>query len=141
MATQVIDPSPSLRPIGSPKLWFGFTAATAAWVLLGLLDLLIVWRACVGGEQSSDPHSNTATIVEFAIVTFALLGLSIASGVISYGNWKRLCGNRERLADAEGRSREEFMALAGVYLSFTMSIGIVWLGLPVAMLQLCVRTR
>ena len=141
MATETIHPPESSRSVGSVKLWFGFTAATASWVALGLLDLLIVWRACIGTAQYGGPHSEPGAIAAFVVVTLTLLGFAIAAGVISYRNWKQLSGDRTRLADAEGWSRQEFMALAGVYLSFTMSISIIWLGLPIAILQLCVRTR
>ena len=59
-----------------------------------------------------------------AILTLVLLACAILAGLISYrNNWKQLSGDRARLAEAEGRGRREFMALAGVYLS----IAIIWL--------------
>lgn len=69
-----------------------------------------------------------------------LLAIAIAAGVMSYRNWQRLSGH-VRLMQAEGTGTLEYMALIGVFISITLGVGIVWLGIPLAILSLCVRTR
>ena len=42
---------------------------------------------------------------------------------------------------AEATERKEFMAWAGLFISFTLGVGIVWLCLPLFILQMCIRAR
>jgi hypothetical protein len=69
-----------------------------------------------------------------------LLVTAVWAGGVSFRNWRELSRDGT-LADAEGRGREEYMALIGVFVSFTLGIGIVWLGIPLAIIDLCVRAR
>jgi heme/copper-type cytochrome/quinol oxidase subunit 3 len=39
------------------------------------------------------------------------------------------------------RGRKEYMALAGVFISITLGIGIVWLSIPISVLNICARQR
>jgi hypothetical protein len=69
-----------------------------------------------------------------------LFAIAIVAGVMSYRNWRRLSGH-VRLMQAEGTGSREYMALLGVFISITLGVGIIWLGIPLAILSLCVRTR
>ncbi len=129
------------RPHVSPaKLWFGFAGSAVAWIGLGIADLLITWQACLGEEQYGGAHLDPAAKLIYLIVTVALLITAVVSGVVSFRNWRLLSHDRD-LSDAEGRGREEYMALIGVFVCLTLGIGIVWMGLPIAMIELCVRAR
>ncbi|MGB8130175.1 MAG: hypothetical protein WCG81_10325 [Candidatus Angelobacter sp.] len=125
----------------SPKrLWFGFAGSACAWIGLGIADLLITWRACLGEEQYGGAHMQPGFRALYIVVTLALFVGAIVAGFVSYKNWQQLSAEHE-LSQAEGRGRAEYMALAGVFISFTLGIGIIWLAIPIGLLNMCVRAR
>lgn len=137
MASQTETPRQHVSP---GRLWFGFSAAAFAWLGLGISDVLITWRECIHreafGGASSHPGLRTLNIALFAV----LLAIAVAAGVMSYRNWRRLAGE-VNLLHAEGTGRREYLALIGVFISITLGIGMIWLGIPVLILSLCVRIR
>jgi hypothetical protein len=137
MASEITNRTVRVAP---GRLWFGVAAAAAAWFVLGVTDILLTWAACLHREQlggaSSDPGIRSLTVV----ITFILLAIIVASGTVSYRNWRRLSADPD-LERAEGRGREEFMALLGIFVSFTLGFSAIWLALPLFILDLCVRTR
>ncbi len=122
------------------KLWFGLTATAAAWVLLGMGDVLIAWWACVQDQQLGYGSIRSGAGILYFIATFLLFSLAAIAGITSYRNWRKLSA-AGRLLEAEGRGRREFMALLGVFVSVTLGIGLVWLTVPLLILQMCVRAR
>jgi hypothetical protein len=129
------------RPQISPKrLWFGFAGSAASWIALGIVDLLLTWQACQGQEQYGGAEFKPEFRLLFVVFTVLLLATAIAAGWVSFDNWRRVSRNGG-LSHAEGRGREEYMALVGVFISFTLGIGIIWLGIPLAIIDLCVRAR
>lgn len=123
------------------KLWFGFTGTACAWVGLAVGDVLITWWACLQqNEQLGNSKVRPGIEWVYLAATVILLGIAIASGTTSYRNWKSLAGNT-RLSEAEGRGRQEFMALLGVFVSLTLGCGLIWLTIPLMIVSLCVRTR
>jgi hypothetical protein len=122
------------------RLWFGFAGSAGSWIALGIIDLLITWQACLGKEQYGGAHFEPGVKVIYLVVALLLLATAIAAGGVSLRNWRELSGGRS-LANAEGRGREEYMALIGVFVSFTLGIGMVWLAIPLAIIDLCVRAR
>jgi hypothetical protein len=137
-----MDREPTIRPDPVPpsKLWFGLTASVAAWIALGVGDVLITWWACVRDQPLGGGTVRPGVAVVYFIATLLLLGLAVIAGVLSYRNWKRLT-TAARLLEAEGKGRMEFMALTGVFVSFTLGIGLIWLTIPLLILNLCVRVR
>jgi hypothetical protein len=128
------------QEVSPGRLWFGFAGSAAAWVSLGIADLLITWQACLGREQYGGAESSPEFKAIYFVFTLALLGTALASGFVSSRNWRALSRNR-KLSEAEAPGREEYMALAGIFIAFTLGIGIIWLGLPLAIIDLCVRAR
>lgn len=126
--------------ISPGRLWFGFAGSAAAWIGLGIADLLITWQACLGEEQYGGAHLEPGFKALYVLVTLALLITAVVAGGVSFRNWRVLSRDRD-ISDAEGRGREEYMALIGVFVSFTLGIGIIWLGIPIAIIELCVRAR
>ncbi|HEX4783570.1 MAG TPA: hypothetical protein VH350_04470 [Candidatus Sulfotelmatobacter sp.] len=126
--------------ISPGRLWFGFAGSAASWIALGIIDLLITWQACLGKEQYGGAHIEPGFRIIYLIFTLALLITAVVAGAISFRNWRELSRERD-LSNAEGRGRQEYMALAGVFISATLGIGIIWLGLPLLIIDLCVRAR
>jgi hypothetical protein len=122
------------------RLWFGVVASTVAWFGLGLADMFITWRACVHQEQFGGPSSHPAARVLYFICWLCLIGLTAAAGTVSYRNWHRLTAVTSLLS-AEAYDREEFMALAGLFISVTLGAGLVWLCIPLFILEMCLRAR
>lgn len=102
--------------------------------------MFITWRACMHNEQFGNSSSHPASTMAAFVVTFCLIGVAASAGCLSYMNWRSLSGDSS-LVQAEGRGRAEFIALLGIFVSFTLGIGMVWMGLPLFILHLCARTR
>ncbi|HEX4227568.1 MAG TPA: hypothetical protein VHZ07_02780 [Bryobacteraceae bacterium] len=127
--------------VSPSKLWFGFTGTACAWVGLAVGDVLITWWACLQeGQQPGNSKVRPDIAWVYFAATLILLGLAVFAGTTSYANWKSLSRD-SRLRDAEARGRQEFMALLGVFVSVTLGCGLVWLTIPLMMINLCVRTR
>lgn len=130
----------NLTPLDQPRLWFGFATGICTWLGLGIADLLLAWKVCEAGPNSWGLVSKGSAIAIFAIITLILLGLTIAAGIVSFRNFRRITDNAS-LAHAEGTGRDEFMALGGMFISLALGIGIVWLGIPLFILDVCTRAR
>ncbi|HEX4485276.1 MAG TPA: hypothetical protein VH088_03360 [Terriglobales bacterium] len=129
------------RPKVSPtRLWFGFAGSAASWIALGLVDIVITWRVCLDRDQSGVSHAQPSLRIAYFVVTALLFLTAIAAGAISYRNWRDLSDSRS-ISRSESRGRGEYMAFAGVFISFTLGVGIILLGLPAAILNLCVRAH
>ncbi|MDQ6732987.1 MAG: hypothetical protein M3Z35_02550 [Nitrospirota bacterium] len=126
--------------IPNSRLWFEVAGSGVAWFGLGLADMVITWRACVHEEQFGGPSSHPGALVLYFVMWIVLFGLATFAGTMSYRSWRTLSGVRELLS-AEGRERKEFMSLAGLFISLTLGIGMVWLCLPLFILQMCARAR
>jgi hypothetical protein len=122
------------------RLWFGFVASAVCWMLLGCLDLLITWRACIYQEDYGLPSHPTSATVLYLVASFLLLAITIAAGITSYRNWQAISLGRN-LLESQATDRSEFMAVLGVIISVTLGAGIVLLALPPFFLSLCWRAR
>lgn len=120
--------------------WFGIAGPVCAWFALGLGDMFVTWRACISPEQFGGPSFHPIARILYFIITFSLFGVALVAGNACYQNWRRLTG-LAKLSQAEGRERNEFMALAGMFMSLTLGAGIVWLCIPLFILQMCIRAR
>jgi len=128
------------QPVSSRRLWFGFTGAAGAWVLAGLLNVFLAWQACMGGEAGSFIFTQTGIRIVLGIITFVLLAVGTIAGVVSYRNWQALSHNPD-FVSAEGRGRQEFMAVFGVFVSVTLVGGMIWFAIPIYIIRLCERMR
>ena len=135
-----IETERAFLPVRPRRLWFGFTASVISWVLLGGLDILITWRACIHQENFGIPSAHPAVRIAFGFVAIALLIVTISAGLTSYRNWRSLSARSHVLA-AEAVERHEFMALLGIIISITLGMGILWLALPPLFLDICWRAR
>lgn len=139
MAEQLTTPIPdSVTP---RKLWFGFTGTACAWIGLGVGDVLLAWWACLQeGQQFGFSQVRSGVGFAYFGITLVLLAVAIAAGMASYKNW-RLLSSDPSLREAEGRGRQEFMALMGVFVSCTLGFGLIWLTIPLLILDVCTRAR
>jgi len=133
---------PTTRPaeIHPRRLWFGLVTVAIAWFSLGIAEMFITWRACLHNEEFGNASSHPAAMIAAYMVTFALIALVAVAGYISYLNWRRL-STQPSILQAEGRGRSEFVALLGVYISLTLGVGMIWMGIPLFILRLCARVR
>jgi hypothetical protein len=134
------EPTNRIDLVAPGRLWFGVAASAAAWFLLGLADILLTWAACLHQEQLGGASRHPEILLVTVLITIVLFATIVASGAVSYRNWRRLSADAN-LESSEGRGREEFMALLGVFVSLTLGFSVIWLALPLFILDLCVRTR
>lgn len=132
--------SPPSHHVSQRSLWFGFSAAAAAWAVHGFVWEMITSQSCQNGAGNWGPFSPAGVRWLLAGVTAILLAVAIYAGVTSFHNWQHLSRQRD-LLHAEGRGREQFMAIGGVLISILFSIGIIWAGLPLIMLGICIKAR
>lgn len=126
--------------ISPRRLWFGFTGAAASWIVAGILNALLAWQACMGGEAGSFIFTQTGIRIVLGVITIGLLATGAAAGFISYRNWRELSDKSDILA-AEGRGREEFMALFGLVVSVSLGMGMIWFAIPIYIIRMCVRAH
>ena len=112
----------------------------SAWFVTGIAEMFITWRACLHNEQFGNASSHPAATLSAFVVSWLLIGLAAAAGFLSWSHWRRLSSQRD-LLHAEGRAHQEFIALAGIFFSFTLGIGMVWMALPLFILRMCARIR
>jgi len=95
---------------------------------------------CTELPNGADVLSFGWGIYLFAALTVILLAVTVAAGIVSFRNFQRF-SNHASLARAEATGREEFMALGGMFVSLVLGLGIVWLGIPLIIINLCTRAR
>lgn len=132
--------TPTHENVSPGRLWFGFVGGGVAWILAGLLNVLLAWQACMGGEAGSFFFTQTGVRIVLGVITFFFLALAVAAGIVSFRNWRLLSQQRD-FVEAEGRGRQEFMAIVGVIVSATLGAGIVWFVLPIYIIRMCVRAH
>lgn len=137
MASETTSPPQQVSP---KRLVFGTVAAAWCWVGIGIADILITWRECLHNEAFGGASKHAGLHSLNIVLFFVLLATAVIAGVMSYRNWRRLAG-QVRLYRAEATASREYMALIGVFMSVTLGIGIIWLGIPLLILSMCVRTR
>lgn len=118
------------------RLWFGATGAAVAWALQGFTCFLIATQACADGTGRWGPLPPLAVRILIGCVSAAYLAVAAASGLVSYQNWRGLTDAR-RLAQTEAYGREEYMALAGVFVAATAGVGLIWSGIPPIFCSVC----
>jgi hypothetical protein len=128
------------EPISERRLWFGFSTSAIAWSIAFLVDVMLSWQACMGGEAGSSIFTRTWMEIVLGCVTFGLLGISILAGIISYRNWEKLTHESD-VFHGEGRARRQFMGIAGVIITITLGAGMVWASVPIYVLSICMRWR
>lgn len=122
------------------RQWFALWGAAAAWVGIYIADIVITWQACLHHEQLGGTSSHAGLLILNMIVFFALLATAIVAGILAYRAWRaRSTSKNFFYADAE--DRHEYMAMIGVLMTITLGVGILWMGLPLWIISLCVRTR
>jgi hypothetical protein len=131
-------------PLGSQpsekSLWFGFATSAAAFTFLGFLDIIFVWQFCTHQTDYGMHPVSLGVRWAFFLVALGLLALSVHSGVVSHGIWRRLSMERH-VMEAQATERHEFMAALGVVVTIIMGMGIVWLALPAFIVNFCQRAR
>lgn len=136
------EPMPPVRKVSGGRLWFGFGAAFVCWFGIGIADVLITWRECLHEEAFGLPSRHPGLLALNIILFLALLAISIAAGILSYRNWHILSGEKSKnVFEAKAYQSREYVAMIGVIMSVALTIGTIWFGLPLFIIQLCSRVR
>jgi hypothetical protein len=134
------------------KLWYGFAAPAFAWAAHGATSVFLSTVYCPSGIPHWGRLGEGGVRLAIGLVTIGLLAVAISAGVVSYRLWRSLRARRREeeeqqlryerdlIAD-EGRTREDFMALGGVLVSIVCSVGILYAGIPLIILNVCMRAR
>lgn len=138
MSAHAIAPMP--RPFPQGRLWFGAVAGAAAWGVQGLLCVAISGELCKANYNRMEDARNSSGFAALVVITVVLLLVCIAGALVSYSNWRRLT-NDARLLPAEATEREQYMAFVGIWVNVVCTLGVVWAGLAVLLLNMCVRAR
>lgn len=127
-------------PVSSRRLWYGVSAAAAAWVVHGLTSFVIADAACSSGRVAPWAGFTRGGLQTILIVlTVVMLAIAISGGVVAWRTWRLLATARFEETQAWGRG--EFMALAGIFISTIFSLAIIWGGLGPILTGLCEATR
>lgn len=133
--------TPQARPkVSSKRIWFGFAAAFFCWWGLGITDVMITWRECLHHEQFGTSSSHPGLLWLNIGIFLALLIVAVVAGITSYRNWRTLSGERG-IFSAEAHRPYEYLAMMGVLMTLMLTVGIIWFGLPLFIIQLCARIR
>lgn len=123
------------QPDNAGSLWFGFGGAGIAWIVLGSIDLLITWWVC----ELPQSRVNAGRGIMIAL-TLLLLITAIGAGSTGYRTWRR-ASQSPSIEHSHAVGREEFMGMVGMLMAISLGLGIVWLGLPLAIVKFCARAR
>ncbi len=132
----------TIRPdsISEARLWFGLAMGFFAWHLAGTAGMFITWRAGLHNEAFGNacpaPWAYTAAFASIGLLLF----LTIVAGITSHRSWHRL-STEGHIWEGEGRGRKDFMALIGVFVSFTLGVGVTWELIAHFILDYCLRMR
>jgi hypothetical protein len=128
------------RDLPTRSVWFGAAAAAAAFSVDGLVNWVISWRTCyIGHGEFMGLHLGAVRWL-LAAITLGFLCVAIAGGVTAFRNWKAIASEQDQhYRDAHGTVA--FLSLLGVFLSVTLGMGIIWLGIPLIFLDICMRAN
>ena len=138
MSENTYPAEPHILP--QPRLWYGFAAAPIAWTIQGAMGVIVSAQFCPTGLPNWGILGQNGVRAAIGLVTLVLLAIAVSGIVVSYNNWHRLNGPRE-FAHAEGITREAFMSLGGILISSVFTVALVWAGIPIVMLEQCMRAR
>lgn len=122
------------------RLWFGATAAAVCWALQNTICEIIASKACQNDVGSWGPLSQGGVRWLMAGVVVIALAISVAAGLTSFSIWHSR-SDAPNVIHGEGRRRVQFMSLVGIFASAAFVIGILWSGIPLIMLETCVKAR
>jgi hypothetical protein len=147
----------SVAPITTRRLWMGLWLAPLAWAVAGLLAYMLVSRSCEAGPNGLHLYGVDHPAVAQALVA-AVMGLAALWALrLSYVSWRRMeasappsDGALEREAGArdpraQGLSpawgRTQFVSFAGLLASSLFILGMVYLVVPVVLVNPCVQAH
>jgi hypothetical protein len=121
-------------------LWFGFAAPWLAFAVDGFIGYIITWRTCFIGHGHLGALSLGGVRWLLAGITVVLFIIAASGGIHSYRNWRRISQSKS-FVQAEAAGTAEFISMIGVLSSTFMSVGIIWISLPLIMIGVCMRAH
>lgn len=134
------ETSPERPVVSRGRQWFALWGAPVAWLVLFFANIVITWQACLHHEQLGGASSHAGLLILNMVIFFVLLATAVLAGVLAYRAWRKRTRSGAFFS-AEAEDRHEYMAMIGVLMTIAMGVGIIWLGIPLWIISLCVRTR
>ncbi len=125
----------------SRALFFGVAGAAAAWVIALFVNVVVSGPGCSRAVTAYLAVTPLWMRIVLGAVTGFLLAVAIAAGLVCYRVWRRLTSNQASLVEAEGHSRQEYVALFGLFVSISLGLGLVWFVLPIYIIRICTRAH
>jgi hypothetical protein len=121
------------------KLWLAAAAPPVAWMAQGAIGWFLTAEAC---PPSLGPLSFGGARTAVAIITAVALAISIAGFVAARRQWRALTTPAGESREATTTSeRVRFVAMLGLLVCVTLTLGLCMAGLPSLVLQRCGETR
>ena len=122
------SPDSTTTIVSSQKLWYGLAAPAFAWITQEMVSAVIAVRVC------EDGHVALARGL-VAVVTLVAIAVSLSGGFVATRSWRELSRRSSdpsghSLATTDARGRETMMAVAGIGVAITLTLGLVWSGMP-----------
>jgi hypothetical protein len=119
--------SPHVVVAKEPKMppatqWFALVAPAVAWSAHELASWYVASTWC--GTESAG-----AARIALPLISAVALAVAMAGMALGYGRLRSAATSAVRLT-AEGRSRDEMLALSSVFLGAVFTLGLVWASLP-----------
>jgi hypothetical protein len=122
------------RTVSRRRLWLGALTPPCVWAVHSLSAFFVVVGLCRGGDQT------LARVLVLVLTGMAAAG-TIAAGVLAAASFRRL-RDGERVAFAEARGQDEYLASLGVYGSVVFTLGVLWAGTQAMVMRgLCELSR
>lgn len=127
------------RPTAEPsrsverRLWFGVLGAPVAWTLHELVGASVAGRRCV--EEGAMESWQWLTIIGVSVLATLT---AAAAAWVAYRVYRE--HSSQKITEAEGWDRIEFMAIAGVIISLALLGNIILMGVMPAIVAPCMVT-
>jgi hypothetical protein len=128
------------HPPSASRLWAGLLLAPLAWMANGSLGWYISARACSDGNPAWGPLSSGGVHLLVGLLGVVAFVVSVAGASISARSWRQFSADRH-VTSVQALDSGEYMAVAGLFVSWIFAAGIVLFTLPAALVGLCVFSR
>ena len=118
--------------------WRGVIAGPIAFVGHEALCYFVAAQACQNSNRTLGPLTPGGARIVVAVITIVAVSFAIWGALSGWNAWHT---SHAELAEAEGYTRPDFVALASATVGGLLAIGILYGGLPLIFVNVCERMR